>query len=254
MPNGESIVALTGLVLQACLLCLMLWRRLHRQFPFFFLYTLYAVIAEIARIAFRSPPSAPETYFLVYWVTEALYTILAFFAIHEVFRSLFKSFYKIKGFWLLLPAVTVLTLIVVGLRLHHLHPVENYSVVGIIISAEMTVSFLQVGIFALFLLLVWFFHVWWRQRPFGIALGFGFSAAGTLIVFLLRSEFGTKFDPIVRVTPPIAYIIAVAVWLATFLRGEPSLPAKSWDSALTPEQMITELRRHTKTVKGILGR
>jgi hypothetical protein len=74
------------------------------------------------------------------------------------------------------------------------------------------------------------------------------------VAFLLRSEFGTKFDPVVRIAPPIAYIIAVAVWLATFLRGESSLPAKSWDSALTPEQMITELRRHTKAVKGILGR
>jgi hypothetical protein len=123
-----------------------------------------------------------------------------------------------------------------------------------IFALEIGVGFLQFGIFSLFLLLVRIFHLRWRQHPIGIVFGFGISAAGSLVAFLLRSEFGTKFDPVVRIAPPIAYIIAVAVWLATFLRGESSLPAKSWDSALTPEQMITELRRHTKAVKGILGR
>jgi hypothetical protein len=93
-----------------------------------------------------------------------------------------------------------------------------------------------------------------RQYAFGIALGFGIEAAGSLVVFLLRSEFGTKFDPIVRITPPIAYIIAVAVWLAIFLKKEPSQPQKNWEAALTPEEMVYELKRHTKAVKGILGR
>jgi hypothetical protein len=123
-----------------------------------------------------------------------------------------------------------------------------------LISLEIGVGFLQFGLFCLFLMLVRFFHMHWRQHAFGVVLGFGIIAGGTLVVFLLRSEFGTKFDPVVRITPPIAYIIAVAIWLATFLRGEPEQPAKSWDSALTPEQMIAELRRHTKAVKGILGR
>jgi hypothetical protein len=94
----------------------------------------------------------------------------------------------------------------------------------------------------------------WRQHAFGVALGFGVVAAGNLVVYLLRSEFGTKFDPVVRITPAIAYIIGVAIWLATFLKQEPSQPKQSWDAELTPEQMITELRRHTKAVKGILGR
>ena len=93
-----------------------------------------------------------------------------------------------------------------------------------------------------------------RQHAAGIVFGFGVSAAGALVAFLLRSEFGTKFDPVVRIAPPIAYIIGVAIWLATFLKAESARPETAWAATLTPEQMLTELKRHTKTVKGILGR
>jgi hypothetical protein len=123
-----------------------------------------------------------------------------------------------------------------------------------ILGLEIAVGFLQFGIFTLFIILVRLFHLRWGQHAAGIVFGFGVSAAGALVAFLLRSEFGTKFDPVVRIAPPIAYIIGVAIWLATFLKVEPVRPETAWAATLTPEQMLTELKRHTKTVKGILGR
>jgi hypothetical protein len=94
----------------------------------------------------------------------------------------------------------------------------------------------------------------WRHQAFGIVLGFGIAAAGSLVAFILRSEFGTNMDRVFRIATPLSYITGVAVWLATFLRREPAQPANRWDSSLTPEQMISELRRHTQAVKGVLGR
>jgi hypothetical protein len=98
------------------------------------------------------------------------------------------------------------------------------------------------------------FHLRWGQHAAGIVFGYGVSAAGSLVAFLLRSGFGTKYDPVIRIAPTIAYIIGVAIWLATFLKAEPERPEAAWATKLTPEQMITELRRYTKTVKGILTR
>jgi hypothetical protein len=94
----------------------------------------------------------------------------------------------------------------------------------------------------------------WRQRAFRIVLGFGIAVAGSLVAFLLRSEFGKNLDAMVNITAPLSYIISVVIWLVTFLREEPSSAANGEDTPFTPEQMITELRRHTKAVKGILGR
>ena len=135
------------------------------------------------------------------------------------------------------------------------HPVSQARrLASAIISLEIGVGFLQFGIFSLFIVLVRFFHMRWRQKAFGVVLGFGVSVAGALVVFLLRSEFGTKLDPVVRVTPPMAYIMAVVVWLATFFRAEPLQPELDRDPALTPEQMASDLRRYTQAVKGILER
>ena len=83
---------------------------------------------------------------------------------------------------------------------------------------------LQVGIFFLFLVLVQFFRLPWKQYTFGIAVGFGVSAAGSLVAFVVRSEFGTKFDPIFRFVVPLTYTIGVAIWLMTFLWPVPKAP------------------------------
>jgi hypothetical protein len=122
------------------------------------------------------------------------------------------------------------------------------------VSLEIAVAFLQFGVFCVFILLVRFFHMRWQQHAFGIVLGFGIAAAGSLVAFLLRSEFGTILNRLVQTAVPVTYIIGVAVWLVTFLRKEPSGVPKGEETPFTPELMITELRRHTKAVKGILGR
>src|SRR5262249_29692413 len=131
--------------------------------------------------------------------------------------------------------------------LSHPTPAQGLSTT-IIINLEIGVGFLQFGIFGLFIVLISIFHLRWRQHAVGIVFGFGIAAAGSLVAFILRSEFGTKFDPVFRIATPLTYIIGVAIWLATFIRKEPSQPKQSWDAELTPEQMITELRRHTKAV------
>ena len=132
-------------------------------------------------------------------------------------------------------------------------PAQASSLQPSLISLEIGVGFLQFGIFSLFILLVRILSpALAAARLWNRILALASLQRVADVAFLLRSEFGTKFDPVVRITPPIAYIIAVAVWLATFLRPEPIQPRpRAGASALTPEQMITELRRHTKAVKGI---
>jgi hypothetical protein len=237
--------------MQACLCLLLLLRRYYREFPVFFALTGFSIVQTIVGLA---ASSNTELYRIVYWASDAVGVFLTFFSLQEAFRSVFRNFLGMRWFRWLFPGIGFLMISIAVLRTILVPRPAHSLFTTTIFALEIGVGFLQFGIFSLFLLLVRIFHLRWRQHPIGIVFGFGISAAGSLVAFLLRSEFGTKFDPVVRIAPPIAYIIAVAVWLATFLRGESSLPAKSWDSALTPEQMITELRRHTKAVKGILGR
>jgi hypothetical protein len=251
VKNKELLLALVGTGMQAGLCLLLLIRRSYREFPIFFAFSTVTVACTIAGLAVRNNN---DLYRNVYWANEALGIFLVFFALQEAFRSVFRNFLGMRRFRWLFPGIGILMIVVAVLR-PILLPRPAHSLFTVIILAlEIGVGFLQFGIFSLFIVLISIFHLRWRQHPVGIVFGFGISAAGSLVAFLLRSEIGTKFDPVVRIAPPIAYIIGVAVWLATFLREEPSMAAKGDSTPFTPEQMITELRRHTKAVKGILGR
>jgi hypothetical protein len=248
MSNAELALAIAGITLQICLLVLLL-RGAHRgQFVAFVAYTAFSVVSTTVALAVRNHPA---TYLRVYWGSEALYTLFAFLALHEIFQTVFKNFYRLPWFRFLFPGIGVLMTVIAVLRAV-LRPLPAGSwKFATIISLEIGIGFLQIGIFFLFILLVRFFRVRYRQHAFGIALGFGVLAAGSLVVYLLRSEFGKKFDPVVRITPPITYTVALVVWLVTFLVKEPGPPQPGVALGLTPEQMVSDLKRYTAVAKRI---
>jgi hypothetical protein len=250
MKTAELVMTVAGTGLPVYLCFLLLARGFYRQFRFFCFFTALSALSGIALITTRNHSAL---YFYVYWCSEAISVLLIFLSLQESFYLVFRNFLSMRWFRLLFPTIGILMVLVTLMRAAF-HPVIQASVLAsALISLEIAVGFLQVGLFCLFIVLVRFFHMRWRQHAFGVVLGFGIAASGTLIAYLLRSEFGTKFNPVVRITPPLAYIAAVVVWLATFLRAEPSQPMQD-RPALTPEEMVSELRRYTRAVKGLLER
>jgi hypothetical protein len=251
MNKGELALAAVGTVLQACLFLQLLRVKAYLRFPLFCTFVGFSVLSAIATVATRGNE---KLYLYVYWISEIIYVALTFLVLQEAFHSVFRNFYSLRGFKLSFPGVGIFIFLTALFRAIFFRQPNQSPFAVTLVSLEIAVDFLQFVLFCLFILLVRFFHMQWRQQAFGIILGFGIAAAGSLVAFLLRSEFGTKLDSLFRIVTPLSYIIGVAVWLATFLEGEPSQTSKNWDSALTPEEMIYELKRHTKAVKGILGR
>jgi hypothetical protein len=251
MKNIDLLLAVVGTGLETFLCLLLLTRRTYREFPIFFSYTALSVVVTVALWGARKHVN---WYFDIYWVSEPISVVLAFLALNEAIRSVFRNFLGMRWFRWLFPGIGIAMLCVAALRIL-LHPRPAFSLfTTTVIGLEIAIGFLQFGIFSVFIILVRLFHLRWGQHAAGIVFGYGVSAAGSLVAFLFRSEFGTKFDPVIRITPPIAYIVGVAIWLATFLKAEPGRQEAAWSATLTPEQMVTELKRHTETVKGILGR
>jgi hypothetical protein len=252
MTKVEFILAVVGATLQVCVVLLMVVRRRYfGQFPTFGVYLLFSVLSTVVQLSVHK---SKTLLFDVYLVSEVPYTVLSFLAFQEAFRSVFRNFYSLRWFKLSFPVIGILIVFVALLRAVFFRPAHDNAANVAFISLEIAVAFLQFGVFCVFILLVRFFHMRWQQHAFGIVLGFGIAAAGSLVAFLLRSEFGKNLEQMVNIAAPLSYIIGVAVWLVTFLREEPSGAQKGDGTPFTPEQMITELRRHTKAVKGILGR
>lgn len=248
MNKAELALTLAGIALQVCLLTLLLRTSLHGQFRAFFRLIAFSVASTTLEIAFSN---SPLVYPWIYWVSDFFYTLLIFFSLDELFRSVFGNFYRMRWFGAVFPGIGLCMVAVAVVRTIFTPVPSGTKLFATIISLEIATGILQLGTFFLFLVLARFFRVRYLQHAFGIALGFGIVASGSLVAYLLRSEFGTKFDPVVRLAPPITYTLAVLVWLVTFLAKE-QVPAQTGvTTGLTPEQMISDLKRYTAVAKRV---
>lgn len=247
----DSIAILVGPALQLWLLIILLRRRLYNQFLWFCIYTGFSVAAGIAEFAVRNHHAA---YFYLYWASEAMYAILGFFAIQESFRRVFRNFYVLRWFRFLLPGVGVVMLVLAILEGYFNPPIEVPSWAATIFVAEIAVRCLQVGIFALFVLLVRLYFLPWQNYAFGISVGFSISAFGIFTTVMLRSALGAKPPLALLYVPAVAYLIAILIWLASFIKPEPPNPYQGMVSPFTPEQLLELLRSYTQELKGFLKR
>jgi hypothetical protein len=247
MWTRDVLIGLVGPIVSLWLLAILVRHRLYREFPFFVAY----VVAVIAVTALRlwMMPNYP-TFFKVYWVTECVYAVLALLALHEVFHTVFNEFYEIwPWFWLVFPAaVGLFAWLKISDGLHH-PPAQAPPIVALVLSAASTVSWVQMALFGLMCALVWLVGNW-EYYPVGIVNGFAVLALGSWAAYASVSGFGTKFNVIGKYGPPLAYFIAVLVWLGTFLR--PPRPDKweAWSKTVTPQQISAEVQEYLKILKG----
>jgi hypothetical protein len=247
----RSVLWLAPPVLQTCLAVLMVRRRSYRQYPSFFAYTVFAIVAEITKFSLYHPGQNTWSYFWVSWGSEAVYAVLGFMAIFEVFRHVFEAFRSLVWFRFLLPA-TACIMLGIAVLIPVVHPsVDTDPLLEGIFSLQIAVRCLQLGVFFLIFLLARFFDLDYRQYDFGIAVGFGIAAVGILLGTLVRTGGGLKFLIFFHYAPSVAYCVAVTVWLASFIRPEPDDPFRDFRHLFTPELFLRQLQRYKQETKDI---
>ena len=249
MRKADILLGLAGPIMAAWLGTVLIRRKTNREFPFFFLYICSSIAFAILKL---SVSSNYQLFFWISWVTEAIYVILALLALHEVFRKVFAAFYEKRWFWLFFPVVVIaISILAIVYRLGS-PPTQANQVMSFIISIGMAVNLVQALLFVLFFVLVWFNGIGWREYPFGIVMGFAAIAIGSFIGNWSRSKFGTKVMPLFSYAPPVAYILAVILWLNTFLR--PPEPEPQWRLKITPEQLLDEIRQYSNILGKLRGK
>ena len=246
MRVTDLILSLMAPTLLALLLVIFVVRRHYREFPFFFVYILYAPLATLRVLA----GGRPLFHFWVYWITEALYGILALLVLREVFHRVFALPYDAyRWFRYLLPSAL---LMILGLSFSEavIHP-QGAGYIPRLITAiywfDLGVHALEGTVLLLVIALIVVFPVAWRQHEFGILAGFGISACTTMLADVLVLNAGSRYETFFRYGPPIAYVLATFIWLHAFLRPPQSRP----QSQLHPDEMLEIVRRSRKLLEKI---
>jgi hypothetical protein len=245
-------LSITAAVLAILLAASLLRRKLHHEFPLFFVYVAYAILATVARV---SVSGHYQTYFVVYWATAAVYSILALFALYEAFREVFLAFYMLWWwFWLLFPAAVGIAAFIQIRRAILNPPIQATPLIAAVLSFGRVITWVEAVLFGLFFALVLLLGIRWKSYPFGIVEGFGLSALGAFLAYGLRSEFGTKYATFAKYAPPVAYLVGVLVWLLTFMGQPDPEVVHAWRDQVTPEQFLAQARAFVRITKRYFGR
>lgn len=189
-----------------------LWRRkLHKQFPVFFLFLLVQV-ANFAVIFPLWRTGNYGLYFGLFWLGEAVNAVLGFKVIHEIFLDVFRPYHTLKDLGTLLFKWAGVVMLMVSVVVAFSNSFDQSPLVHAVTTLQRSVRIVQLGLILFMLLFSSFLGVSRKQVSFGISLGFGLFAGVELMLMALNSG-GFVRSANLNLINMVTFVAAILVWL-----------------------------------------
>ena len=222
--NGIMYLSwLLGPMLQITLLIFMMRRKLQIAFPRFFSYIVFQVVKS--GILFLIYRYDQENYFDAYWVGNAISVVLAVTVMDEVLHNLLKQYGGIQSLTSIIFRWSCGLLLLLSIvNAFSSQQTSADRVVSAVLAFDRSVRVMQCGLFFLLIILCRLLRNCWRQRVFGIAVGFGIFASIELMLVSIAMHFGDGPAPILSLVKSAAYNGVTILWIMYLRRqSEPAL-------------------------------
>lgn len=242
--------------LQVLVAYAMIWRRQVKEFPLFFAYTVFHIVQF--PVTYYAHSHSYKLYFYAYWVGEFIDVVFVLLVLQRLFIKVldpYKALRKLGGTVLLWGMVGLCTVALITV----LAAPSAYTdrLMSSLLLLDRSAEFIEAGLFLILFLFSRLFGLGWRHYLFGIALGFGLSAAVALVVDAFRNQFGPGIERVAAPLIQCAYVLGTGVWAYYFLShrsvtriGEiPSYgQLQQWNEALAgylgPDSRSTMVQKH----------
>jgi len=218
-----------------------LWhRKLHKQFPVFFVFLLM----QVANFAILFPLSLVgnyNMYFGFFWLGEAINAVLGFKVIHEIFLEVFRPYHTLKDLGTLLFKWAGVVMLLVSVVVAFSNSFDRNPVWHAVSTMQRSVRIVQLGLILFLLLFSRFLGVSRKQASFGISLGFGLFAGVDLMMYALHSG-GFAGQGFLNLTNMVTYILAIFIWFGYSLSRKAvrvsanHLQTQRWEQGLSDLQ------------------
>jgi len=231
-------------VLQAALVGILLWRKLYRTFPIFFSYVAFQIFV----FAVLFPLHSERFYTIFYyasWGTTAVSVILGFFVIHELFQDVFRPYHTLRDLGsVLFKWAALVMLLVAGVVAASTASATEEPLRTGILTLQRSVRVVQCGLILFLLVFSRYLGTNWRQKSFGIALGFGAFASVELALVAINAATDNVFNKVLsNFTNMAVYNISILVWIGYMFAKSPArepathmLRPQRWEDGLTAIQ------------------
>src|ERR1700686_3278866 len=241
-------------------LAVILWRRkLHKQFPVFFIFLL----AQVVNFAVTFPlwlTGNYNLYFAPYWLGEAVNAVLGFKVIHEIFIDVFRPYHTLKDLGTLLFKWAGVVMLLVSVVVAFSNSFDQSPLVHAVSTLPRSVRILQLGLILFMLLFSSFLGVSRKQVSFGISLGFGLFAGVELMLMALNSG-GFLRSANLNLINMVTLVAAILVWLGYSLSRKAvrvgavnHLQTQRWEQGLADLQQSVPSDSLIPMVEGMVER
>ena len=243
MPVFTTIVSVVSPALQMALAIIMVGRKLHRRFPFFFIYTIFSIAVIGPRLAVRNNP---VQLFAVYWTTEIVFDLFALLAVHDALKLELKAIAEEYPLFRFVP-VTMLAIITAVALWRAAYYAPGHIMLAYLSAGAYAFMFgvrvVEVSALLLAVELERRRLMTLPRHERSVLEGFGLAAAVGLLAYVPRSLFGQRFEEWFLYLPPGAYIVATVIWLTAFWRHVPQRESLDLERV---ERMIQFLRQRKR--------
>lgn len=212
--------------LQAILLAIMVRRKIYRKFPAFLLYIAWAVVSGSTLVIMLYGGFATgREYYQAYRIDIAGGAVLSFCVLYELFERTLRDYPVLSDVGNSLYRWVALVFMGIAVFLAWSVPaMGSGKLLASFFVLQRSARLLQCGLLIFLFVFVRSFHLSWRNRAFGIALGFGISATVSLALAAIRAQiepvFSNPAKEALRLTGQVGDLCAVGVWIWYLLLRE----------------------------------
>lgn len=223
---------------------ILIWRKVPRDFLYFFIYLILNEVVGLVRLWFYY--ARYRSYNSIYGLSDLLISLFAFLASYELFiKRLFPRFYAVRFYRYLFPAAAILiTLSAVPTSLHTPRSL-------VLTTAVHVFDILRVATLMFFVGLMVFMGRQWTRYELGIAMGLIVEASALLVTSAVWTKKPFTGHLLFDQLPPVAYDVACLIWLITFLKPENPTPVLS---APVSSEVLNEARKWEAALKDSLSK
>lgn len=223
----DTAFAAIGVVLEAAVLSLLLFRRVYKKLPLFSSYLAWSIINDIGLFALlRQFPA--ESALRIFIVSASVDAAFMFCILFEISMSVLKPIHRSLPRWTGL-ALAALIASLCGVVWLFARP-SGYNatpVSGLLVHLQLTTAIVRVLFFVALAASSQLLSLGWRDRELQIATGFGIYSFASLMVDLVLQNpmsFSGPMMPSSHVLQAItggSYILSLLYWTLSFAQEVP---------------------------------
>ncbi len=216
-----NVLAIMGIVAQAALIAMFVWKRTYRSLPVFFFYIVSGLAGDSMVLILRTLMHSRSLYpFEIETYIDLLFQYLvlielAWSILRPIQRLLPKGF--LLGISLIIAAAAVLTWPLSGIKEALGFPWQLL----IALHAQRSFAILRIAFFLVLACCSQFLRIGWRDRELQVATGLGFYSLVSLAGTIVHSHQSSGWQYFyVDVAIACSYLLSLVYWSYSFAQQE----------------------------------